>query len=73
MLKQVLNFENDFGSVEILKEKTCFTVKYSLMKCPGVYRCRVNNTMDYNEAVKRFNRCRGILKRRESIQRPHGK
>lgn len=73
MLKQILNFENDFGGVEILKETAGFTVKYSLKKCPGVYHCRVNNTGDYNEAVKRFNRCRGILKRRETISSTRGK
>lgn len=73
MLKQLLNFENDFGSVEILKETTGFTVEYSLKKCPGVYHCRVNNTVDYDKAVKHFNRYRGILKRRETISRTRGK
>lgn len=73
MLKQLLNFENDFGGVEILKETAGFTVKYSLKKCPGVYHCRVNNTVDYDKAVKQFNRCRGILKRRETISRTRGK
>jgi len=73
MLKQILSFENYFGSVEILKETAGFTVKYSLRKCPGVYRCRVNNTADYNDAIKHFNRYRGILKRRETISRTRGK
>ena len=73
MLKQLLNFENDFGSVEILKETAGFTVKYSLKKMPGLYHCRVNNTVDYNKAVKHFNRYRGILKRRETISCTLGK
>lgn len=73
MLNQILNFENDFGGVEILKEKAGFTVIYSLKKCPGVYHCRVNNTVDYDKAVKHFNRYRGILKRRENISHTRGK
>lgn len=73
MLKQILVFENGFGDVEILKETAGFTVKYSLKKCPGIYHCRVNNTVDYNDAVKRFNRYRGILKRCETIIRTRGK
>lgn len=40
---------------------------------PRVYHFRVNNTVDYNKAVKYFNRYRGILKRRETISRTRGK
>ncbi len=72
MLKQVLNYENNFGSVVILKETAGFTVKYSLMECPGVYSCRVNNTPDYDGAMKHFNHYSGILKRRETLSHSHG-
>lgn len=66
MLKEVLEFVNDFGNVVILQEKECFSVKYSIKKMPGIYHCCVNNFVKYDDALKCFNRYKGALKQRES-------
>jgi len=69
MMKEMMQFDNGFGRVAILRERVGFTVLYSVTKTPGVYRCRVHNTILYDVALRKYNRYAGALKRMETSER----
>jgi len=69
MMKEMMKFDNCFGRVAILREGIGFTVLYSVRKTPGVYRCRVHNTILYDVALRKYNRHVGALKRMETSDR----
>lgn len=68
MLKQIARYANTCGNVVVFRDMGVFTVKYELEQVPGLYRVRVYNVVDYQVALKHFNRCRGVLKRIEKRQ-----
>jgi len=62
MIKEMMQFDNGFGRVVILREGVGFTVLYSVTKTPGVYRCRVHNSALYVRPCGKITACRRIEK-----------
>jgi len=67
MMKEIIEFNNNFGSVVIFGEDVGFSVRYSLKKTPWCYRCRVHNTDNYDAALRHYRHYVGILKRQETV------
>ena len=67
-MEQLLEYTNTRGDVVLLKEQGGFSVLCSIIKMPGIYRCRVKNAPDYNQALRHFNQYRGVLKRIENTK-----
>ena len=65
MLKKIEEYASLYGAVVIFRDMGAFTVKYDVKRQPGVYRVRVHNSSDYQDALKLFNRYKGALKRIE--------